>query len=236
MGVAGEDEVDGVTARVSGDRGGIVGLMRHEQNRRIRVGRDGEIEVGAAEGDVVNAAKENVCVTVVDANVLIDEDGKAVGLEVVADDAGADDGVMVAENAEAEGAGKSAEDFRAAGGGGEGDIDRHGAAAGVVAGDEEEVGLEGVDLVEDATEKKVFGVLLEVDVGNLNEAEAIESRGKGGEEEGAGENLALVPRPLVGIEADSGDGSEGAGKEGAAGEQAWRSRLVKLGNAGHRSS
>ena len=154
---------------------------------------------------------------------------------MVADDAGADDGVVVAEDAKAEGAGKGAEDGCAAGGGGEGDVDWHGAAAGEIAGDEQEVGFERVDFVEDAAEKEVLGVLLEVNVRDLDEAEAVEGRRKMAQGEGALNDLELVPGPLVGVKGNGGNRGEGTGDKGAAGEQGRCSRLIKLGNAGHRS-
>ncbi len=62
--------------------------------------------------------------------------------------------------------------------------------------------------MEDVAEKEVLGVLLEVDVGDLDEAEAVEGRGQVGQEEGALDYLDLMPGPLVGIKGGGGDGSD----------------------------
>ncbi len=236
VGVAGEDEIDVVAARVGGDCGGIVGLVRHQQDRRIGVWGNRQIQVRLAKGDVVHTGEKDVSAAVVDADVLVDEQRQAIGLHVVANDARADDGIVVAEDAEANRAGEGAEDFGAAGSGGEGDINRHGATTGEVAGDEQEVGLERVDLVNDAAEKEILGVLLEVDVGDLDEAESAERRGQVGQEKGALNNLEFMPGPLVRVEGDCGNGGKGTGNKGAPGEQGRRSRLVELDNRRHRSS
>ncbi len=225
-----------MAARVRGDGGSIVGFVCHQQDGGVRVGGNGKVQVRAAEGDIVDAAEKDVRAAVVDANVLVDEQRQAIGLHMVADDAGADDGIVIAEDAEAEGAGEGAEELGAAGRGGKGDIDRHGAAAGEVAGNEQEVGLERVNLMDDAAQKEILGVLLEVDIGDLDEAKTIEGSGKIAQEESALDELNLMPGPLIGVESDGGDRGEGTGDKGAAGEQGRGSRLVELGHAVHRSS
>ena len=67
-------------------------------------------------------------VLALEADVLVDEDGQAVGFEVGADDAGVDEDVVIAEDAVTDGAGEGAEELGAAGGGGKRDGDGHGAA------------------------------------------------------------------------------------------------------------
>ena len=47
-----------------------------------------------------------------------------------------------------------------------------------VAGEEDEVGGEGVDLVDDALEEEGLGVLVEVDVAELDDAVAVEGVGQ----------------------------------------------------------
>ena len=154
-----------------------------------------------------------------DAGVLVDEDGQAVIFHVSADDAGADDDIVVAEDAEALGAGEVAEELSAAGGGGEGVTLRQRAAADEVAGDEDEVGVEGVDAGDDVREEEVLGVLLEVDVGELDDAEAVEGGRQVGDEEGAMGDVEIVAGYFVGVERESRSRGERARDEGAAGER-----------------
>ena len=111
--------------------------------------------------------------------MLVDEQGQAVVFEIAANDARVDLGVVIAEHAEALGAGEGAQQLGAACGGEKGDGDGHGAAGAEIAGDQDEVRGEGVDAVDDAAEKEVFGELFEVNVGELDDAEAVEGGGAG---------------------------------------------------------
>ena len=137
-----------------------------------------------------------------DPDELVDQDGQAVILHVVADEAAADYGVVVSEDAVALGAGEGAEQGAATGGGFVGDLDRHRAAADEVAGDEQEVGIEGVDLGDDVADEEIFGVFDEVDVGELDDAEPVESGRQIGDVEGALGDLDLVAADLVGVEGE----------------------------------
>ena len=106
--------------------------------------------------------------------VAVDEDGCAVGFQGWDYMTGSDDDVVVAEDAEALGL-EGREDLGADAGGLVGDGDLAGAAADVVAGDEDEVRVEGVDLGDDPLEKEGFGELFKVDVGDLDDAEVEEA-------------------------------------------------------------
>ena len=201
MGVAGEDEVDVAPAAVGGDVDGVVGFVDHEDDGRVVLFGDGEREVGV-DADVVETAEDDVLVFAFDPDELVDEDGQAVVLHVVADDAAADDDVMVSEDAVALGAGEGAEQGAATGGGFVGDLDRHRAAADEVAGDEQEVGFEGVDPGDDVADEEVFGVFDEVDVGELDDAETVEGGWEIGDVEGSLRNFDLVAADLVGVEGE----------------------------------
>ena len=230
VGVAGEDKIHVAAAVVGDDVVGVVGLMGHQEYGCVGISGQGEREVGVAFGDVVDAAEEEMGAPALDAYVLVDEQRKSVVLHVVADDARADDDIVIAEDSVALGAGEGAEQGGAAGGGGERDIDRERAAADEVAGDEEEVGGKGVDPADDVAEEKLFGVLLEVDVGELDDAEAVERRGQVADGESAVGDLDIVAGGLVGVEAD-GRGCEGGGREEGSASQV--SRLGRGGKTLH---
>ena len=218
VGMAGEDEVDERAAGMGGDVVGVVGLVGHEEDGGVGGGGDGEREVGLADGEVVGAGEEEVLALALDADVLVDEQGQAVVFEMAPDDAGIDLGVVVAEDSETLGAGEGMEQLGAACGGGERDGDGHGAAGAEIAGNEDEVGGEGVDAVDDAAEEEVFGELYEVDVGELDDAEAVEGGGQVADVEGAVGGFEFVTADLVAVEGDAGEGGGGAGQEAAAGD------------------
>jgi len=163
VGVAGEHEVDEGEAGVLYDLVDVVGLVAHGENGGLGVGGYGQVEVGAVGAGVVGAAEPEEVAAALKGVVAIDEDGGAVGFEGRDDVAGADDDVVIAEDAEALGL-EGGEDFGADAGGFVRDGYLEGAAADVVAGDEDEVGVEAVDLSDDALEEVGFGELFEVDV------------------------------------------------------------------------
>lgn len=164
VGVAGEDEIDVLTALVGGDAVGEIGLVRHEDDGGVGVFGDGFGEVGAAVGEVVDAREYDALVCALNADVLVDEEGEAVVFHVGADRAGVDDGVMIAEDAVALWTGEGAKESGTAAGGGERYGEAEGAAGDEVAGDEHDVRIERVDLMDDVAEEEVFGVLLQMKV------------------------------------------------------------------------
>jgi hypothetical protein len=89
----------------------------------------------------------------VDGDVVIAEDGVAQGSGEVGDDLGAAVGRVPARD--------------------EGD----GAVGDEVSREEDEIGGEGVDLGHDVFEEVGLGVLVEVDIADLDDAEAVEGRG-----------------------------------------------------------
>ena len=219
VGVAGEHDVDEGEAGVVDDAIGVVGLVAHEDDGGLGVGGDGEVEVRAVGAGVVGAAEPEDVAAALEGVVAVDEDGGAVGFEGRDDMAGADDNVVVAENAEALGL-EGGEDFGAEAGGLVGDGEGAGAAADVVAGDENEVGVEGVDLGDDALEEEGLGVLLEVDVGNLDDAEVEEGVGEIADGEGAAGDLDFVTRVGGGVGGDAQARGRGSRHERAAGDGA----------------
>ena len=100
-----------------------------------------------------------------------------------------------------------------------------------VAGEEDEVGGEGVDFVDDALEEEGLGVLVEVDVAELDDAIAVEGGGEIGDGDGAVDDVDFVTGDLAGVEGEAGGGGAGAYEEVSPGE-AWR---LRRGNTGHKS-
>ena len=96
---------------------------------------------------------------------------------------------------------------------------------------ENEVGGEGVDLVDDALEEERFGVLVEVDVADLDDAISVEGGGQVRDGDRALDYVDLVACNLPGVKGETGGGGAGANKEVASGEAG---RLGR-GEAGHAS-
>jgi len=116
--------------------------------------------------------------------------------------AGANDDVVVAEDAKALGL-DGGEDLGTDAGSLVGDGDGGGAAADVVAGDEDEVGVESVDLGDDALEEESFGELFEVDVADLDDAVVEEAVGEVADGEGAVGDFNFVASVGGGVGGDA---------------------------------
>jgi hypothetical protein len=203
VGVAGEDDVDETASGMLENGVGVVGLVRHENDGAVGVWGDGELEVGGGGAGVVDGAEPEPGAVAFDGEVLIDEDGDAVGGKGLDDEWSADGGVVVAEAGIAQGAGEGAEDFAAAVGGGAGGDEGEGALGDEVSGEQDHVGGEGVDVADDALEKEGLGKLVEVDVADLGDAEAVKGAGKIGDGEGAGDEVDLVAGDFTGVEGES---------------------------------
>jgi hypothetical protein len=215
VGMAGEHEVDEGEAGVFGDLVDIVRLVAHEQDGGLGVGGDGHGEVWGAGAGVVSPTEPEEVAAAFESVVAVDEDGCAVGFERRDDVAGTDDDVVVAEDTEALGL-DGREDFGADAGGFVGDGQLHGAAADVVAGDEDEVGVEGVDLSDDAFEEEGFGELFEVDVGDLDYFEVEEAVGEVADRDREVSDLELVARMGAGVGGQTDAGRRGSRQECAA--------------------
>jgi hypothetical protein len=204
VGVAGEHDVDDVAAGMVDDLVGVVGRVAHQQDGAVGAGGEGEVKVGLVGCGVGDAGEPEALAAALDGEVLVVEDGDLGVAEGVADDGQADRGVVVAHDAEALGAGEVFEDGGAAVGGGlrEGEGER--AVADEVAGEEEQVGGERVDVRDDAREEGGVGVLVEVDVGELDDAVVVEGFGEVGDGDGAGEDADLVAGDLAGVEGHAG--------------------------------
>ena len=192
VGVTGEDEVNERPARVADYFVGEVGAVAHQQDRAVGVARDGEVEDGVASRGVVHAADPEALAAAFDRDVAVDEDGNAAGLKQGGNQAAADGVIVVAEAGEAQGAVQVLEDLSAVLDRVDGDGKRERPARGEVAGEQDEVGRELVDAVEREAEEGGFGVLVEVDVADLDDAEAVEGIGKSGDTDGAGDHIEVV--------------------------------------------
>ena len=226
VGVAGEHEVDERKSGVEDDLFDVIGLVAHEDDWGVGAGGDGEVEVGDAGSGVVGAAEPEDVAAALDGGIAIDEDGGSVGLEGTDDVFGTDVNVVVAEDAEALGGFERGENFCGNAGGAPGDRERERADGDEVSGDEDEVGGEGVDLGNHSLKKPGLGVLLEVNVAHLDDAEAVEGFGEIADAEGGGGDFELVAGVGSGI-----SGQSEAGSGGYIAEKAATRDLVRLGGA-----
>ncbi len=174
VGVAREHEVDERAAGVLGDDVGEVGLVGHKDNGAVGVGGNGEVEIRMAGAGVFCAAEPETGAVALDGDVLIDEDGGSVGGEGANDHAGADGDIVIAEDGVAEGAGEGREEFGTAVSGVVGRDKCEGSHGDKVSGDEDEVDIEGVDMVDDAFEEVGLSKFFEVDIADLGDTVATE--------------------------------------------------------------
>ena len=104
-------------------------------------------------------------------------------------------------------------------GGAPGDLVRAGAAGDEVAGEEDEVGVERVDLRDHFLEEPRLGVLGEVDVGDLDDAVVEEGVRQVADGDGAVVDDVLVASGESGVEPEASSGEGRSGEEGAAGQR-----------------
>jgi hypothetical protein len=114
------------------------------------------------------------------------------------------------------------EDLGGAVGGVVGGDEGEGAHGDKVSGEEDEVGVKGVDAVDDVLEEVGFGELVEVDVAELDDAEAVEGSGEIADGEGAVGGVDLVAGDFAGVEGEAGGGGSRGQEEVTAGEDAAR--------------
>jgi len=126
---------------------------------------------------------------------------------------------VVAHDAEAERAGEAAEDFGAAMNGALGEAERQRAVADEVSGKQEQVGREAVYFGDDAGDEGGVGELVEVDVGDLDDAVVLEGFGEIGDGDGSSEDAELVAGDLAGIKGHAGGDGGASEEEVAAGEE-----------------
>jgi len=229
--VAGEHNVDERTARVGEDIVGVIGLVRHEDDRAVGFGGNGEIEVGMAGAGVVDAAEPEAVAHAFDGEILIDQDRSAIGEEGCSHHGSVEGNVVVAEDAVTQGSGEVGENLGAAMEGVAAGDEGEGAVCDEVAGEKNEIGTEGIDLLYDAFKEKGFGVLVEVDVAELDDAIAMEGRGQIVDGDGALDDVEFVTGELAGVERQSGGCHTCADEEVSAGKlrRLWR------GDGGHMS-
>ena len=219
VGVAGKHEVDEREAGVKDYVLDVVGLMAHEDDRGAGVGGDGEVEVGGTGPGVVGTAEPEEIATALDGEVAVDEDRGSVGFERRDDVVSAYVDVVIAQDAEALGSGEGGEDFCGDAGAAPGDGEGKGAAADEIAGNQDEVRGEAVDLVDHVLEEVRFGELLEMEVAHLNDAEVFEAGGEIADGEGEAGDFELVTGVGARVNAYAeACGCEGSPEEAAAGE------------------
>ncbi len=84
--------------------------------------------------------------------------------------------------------------------------------------------MESVHTRNDFFEEVLLGVLLQVDIGDLDDAEAVERRWQVANVEGGVGDLDFVASNLVGVERETGSGDDGSSDEVATGEEGGLSR------------
>lgn len=200
VGVACEHDVDERAARVLEDGVGVVGFVRHEDDGAVGLRGNGEVEAWVGGAGIVDCAEPEAGAVALDGEVFVDEDGDAVGGEGVDDERRADRGVVVAEAGVAQGAGEGTEYLGTVVGGGPAVEEGERAVGDEVSCEQDHVCGESVNVADDALEEERFGELVEMDIADLRDAEAVEGAGKIGDSEGAGDEIELVAGDFAGIE------------------------------------
>ncbi|MCU1252795.1 MAG: hypothetical protein JWQ49_5824 [Edaphobacter sp.] len=229
MRVAGKHEVDERTARVGEDLVGEVGLVRHEQDGTVGFSRNGQVEVGTAVARVVDAAEPEAVAVAFDGEMLVDQNRYAVVGEGFGYHGAVESDVMVTEDAVTKGCGEGGEYLGATMEGVAAGDEGERAVGDEVAGEEDDVGVEGIDFVNDAFEEERLCVLVEMDVAELDDAIAVKGGGQIVDDDGALDDVEFVTGELAGVESESGSGDACAYEEVSPGEAG----RLRRGKAGH---
>ena len=231
MGVACEHEVYESAAGMLEDGFYVVGFVGHEDNGAVGLSRDAEVEVGVAGGWIIGSAEPEAVGFALDGDVLVDEDGDAAGGEGLDDEGRADGDVVIAQDSVAKRTGEGAQDLGAAMNRMAVDDEVEGAASDEVASDEDEIGGEAVDGVDDVLEEEGFGELVEVNVADLGDAIVTEGVRKICDAKGDVDGFEIVTRDFAGVKSEASRGNTRADEK----VSARKTRRLVAKRTGHTS-
>ena len=146
----------------------------------------------------------------------VDQDRRSVRFERLNHVGRSHRNVMVAEDAKALWRLEPGEHFGGASGGVKGHTQITRAPGNEITGEKDQIGVEGVDLADHLFEKPGLGVLLEMDVGHLDDTEVDEGVGQVADGESALGDFEFVAPVRAGIEGKASPGSRGAEQEASA--------------------
>lgn len=192
VGVAREHKVDEMAAGMGDYAIGVVGFVRHEDDWAVGLGRNGKIQIGCAGAGIVDATEPDAGTFALDGEMLVDQNGGALGCEGADDLRSVEVDVMVAEDGVAKWSGDGSEDLRTTSQGMAAGDKGEGAVGDEVAGEQDEVRGQRVDVADDALEEEGLGVLVEVNVAELDDAIAVERSGQICDGDGTVDDVDLV--------------------------------------------
>lgn len=206
VGVTGEHEVDEGPAGLLDNTVGVVGFVCHENDGAIGVGWHCEIKIRVAVCGVVESADPEAVAIAFDGDVLVYQNRSFVCIEGIDDRRGVVGDVMIAEAGEALGSGESRENLCTATDGMATGNEGNGAMGDEVSGEENQVGGESVDSVNDALEEEGLCVFVEVDIAELDNAKAVKRSGQISNGDGAFNDVDFVATNFASIERQTGGG------------------------------
>ncbi len=192
---------------------GVVGFVCHEDDWTVGLRGDSEIEVGSTGSGIIDTADPETRPIALDGEVSVDENWCAAAGESLDDHWGIDGYIVIAEDGIAQRSGECGDDLCASVRGMFAGYESDRAVSDEVAGEKDEVRIQAVDLADDALEEERFGVLVEVDVAELNDAVAVEGCGEVRDGDGAVDDVDFVACDLSGVKSQSRGGSPGADEE-----------------------
>ena len=204
VGVAGEHDVDKGATGMTHDFVGEVGRVAHEDDRAVGIAGDGEVEDRILGARVVHAAEPETLTVALDGDVLVDEERNAGSAESVGHKARADEGVVIAEDTIAEGAGDAGDDLGTVIDGSSRERIGKWTHRGEIASEQHEIRRKLVDAVDDEPEEGSLRVLVEVNVRDLDDAETAEGFGQASYLEGLRNDFDGVAGDLAGVEDEAG--------------------------------
>ncbi len=217
--VAGEHQVDQWKTGVLDDGFDVVRLVAHEDDGGAGIGGDGEVEVRRTRAGIIRATKPEEIASAFEGEVAIDEDGRPVGFDRADHVISTDVDVVIAEDAEALGCLEGGENLCGYAGGLPGNLERERAAANKIAGHQDQIRGEGIDLRDHLLEEVGFGELFQVQIAHLDDAKPFKAVRELTDGDGETGDFEFVARVGSGINADADARSrEGRPEKATAGE------------------
>ena len=199
VGMAGQHKIDKLPPGMLDDCVGVVGFVRHQQHGGVGQRWHGEFKARVGGSGVVDSAEPESRAVALDGHMLVDQDRDAICGERADDERSADGDIVVAKAGVAQRASEGAEDLGTTMGRVVAGKKSERSMGHEVSGKENHVRAEGVDMIDNAFQKRGLRELVEMDVADLSDAEAVEGAGEIGEGDRAGDEIDLVAGDLAGI-------------------------------------
>jgi hypothetical protein len=229
VGVTRQHKADRSAPGMLYDEVGVVRFMRHEDDRSAWLGRDCQIEAWVAGSGIGYAAYPQAISISIQRNVLVHQDRDRIGSKRLDDHGGAYAYVVISQYCEPLLAFETGEDLCAAMGRVAGGDEGERTEGNEISREQDQIGIQTVDLMYDALKEKGLRELVQVDITKLNDSMSMESLRKLPQLDCPPNDVEFMAGDLSSVEREPrGDGT-GSDEKAATG----KSMSKRCANCGH---